>query len=420
MEYLQKTMGIIQELVYLYPFAMSWIWMAGALIFYIVRERHRNEPDVLPKLHHYPDISVLVPCHNEGAQIRETIAALEKINYPRDRFEVVAINDGSKDDTGAQLEALAERYAFLKVIHLANNMGKALALRTGALIAKGKYLVCIDGDAILEPNAVAWLAARLQMRPQVGAVTGNPRIRNRTTLLGRLQVGEFTTIIGLIKRTQNAYGRIFTLAGVVAAFRREALHDVGYWSPDMITDDIDITWNLQRKGWYVLYEPNAVCWILMPETIKGLWRQRLRWSQGSAEAALKYGWSLFRGKGRRMLPILFEYGFSLIWSHFVLLTLAAGTLEIVFQYRVETGVSGIIPSHWAVLLGMTFLLQSMVSFFIERRFEPRIIQYYWWMIWYPLGYWLIMAATATLGFYRAIFLGRKKLATWVSPDRGIR
>ena len=85
--------------------------------------------------------------------------------------------------------------------------------------------------------------------PHVGAVTGNPRIRTRSTLIGRIQVGEFSSIIGLIKRTQRIYGRVFTVSGVIAAFRRRALADVGYWSPDMITEDIDISWKLQLRHW---------------------------------------------------------------------------------------------------------------------------------------------------------------------------
>lgn len=409
----------IQEIVFLYPFAMSWIWMAGGLLFYFLRERKRSGPDVQPHLSYTPKVSILIPCHNEEAQIDETIGALVHTEYPGE-WEAIAINDGSQDGTAEKLNLLAAKYSFLRVVHLAENKGKALALRTGALLAEGKYLICIDGDALLEPNAVSWLASRLQMRPQIGGVTGNPRIRNRRTLLGKLQVGEFTTIIGLIKRTQMNYGKIFTMAGVIAAFRKRALHDVGYWSPDMVTDDIDITWKLQRAGWYVLYEPTAVCWILMPETIKGLWNQRLRWAQGSAEAAIKYTLSFFSKRGRRMLPILIEYALSIVWAHCVIISIIMSLISTLLGLSGDTGFSNIIPSHWAVLLGMTFLLQSLVSMLLEKRYEPRVFQYYFWMIWYPVAYWVIMASTAVLGLYKAIFTGRKKLATWVSPDRGVR
>ncbi|MEN8189709.1 MAG: poly-beta-1,6-N-acetyl-D-glucosamine synthase [Thermodesulfobacteriota bacterium] len=410
----------IQEIVFLYPFAMSWVWMAGGLLHYFTREKKRPGPEIEPVLSYSPMISVLVPCHNESGQIEETIAELDKTRYPRDLFEVIAINDGSTDDTAELLDNLAERFSFLKVVHLAENKGKALALKSGALLASGEFLICIDGDALLEPNAVAWLVERLQLRPKVGAVTGNPRIRNRTTLLGKLQVGEFTTIIGLIKRTQMNYGKIFTISGVVAGFRKKALQEVGYWSPEMITDDIDITWKLQKNGWFVLYEPNGISWILMPETLKGLWRQRLRWAQGAAECALKHGLSFFKKKSWRMLPILLEYFFTIVWAHAVFITMLGTFIQAASQQSIELGIQGLMPAYWGFLLGITFFLQSFVSFHLERRYEPCMFHYFAWMIWYPVAYWAIMAITACVGWYKALLFGRKTLATWVSPDRGIR
>src|SRR3546814_19934347 len=110
---------------------------------------------------------------------------------------------------------------------------------------------------------------------RVGAVTGNPRIRNRSSLLGQVQVGEFASIIGLIQRTQRDYGRFFTVSGVVAAFRRRALDHVGYWSLDMITEDIDISWKRKSDHWPIFYAPGALCGILMHETLRGLCGHRL-------------------------------------------------------------------------------------------------------------------------------------------------
>ncbi len=91
----------------------------------------------------------------------------------------------------------------------------------------------------------------------MGAVTGNPRIRNRSSLLGRLQVGEFSSIIGMIKRAQRTYGRLFTVSGAVCAFRRTALHRIGYWSDTIVTEAIDISWRLQMDDWDVRFEPRA-------------------------------------------------------------------------------------------------------------------------------------------------------------------
>ena len=169
--------------------------------------------------------------------------------------------------TQAQLEAWAAHHPRLRVVHLARNQGKALALQAGALLARHELLLCIDGDALLDPHAAAWMVRHFQRDPRLGAVTGNPRIRNRSTLLGRLQVGEFSMIVGLIKRAQSQLGGLFCVSGVIGCFRRSALHAVGYWDPTRLTEDIDITWRLQRSDWRVIYEPHALVWILMPETL---------------------------------------------------------------------------------------------------------------------------------------------------------
>ncbi|NDG02487.1 MAG: glycosyltransferase, partial [Synechococcaceae bacterium WBB_34_004] len=229
-------------------------------------------------------VSILIPCYNEAANLADTIRYALESAWPQ--FELIAINDGSSDDTGRLLEQWAARDPRVRVVHLAKNQGKAMALQAGALLARHELMVCIDGDALLDAQAVAWLVRRFQADPGLGAVTGNPRIRNRTSLLGRIQVGEFSSIIGLIKRAQSMLGGLFTVSGVITAFRRSALHEVGYWSVDMLTEDIAITWALQRAGWRVAYEPQALVWILMPETLRGLWKQRLRWAEGGIQVLL--------------------------------------------------------------------------------------------------------------------------------------
>src|SRR6476661_4518697 len=306
-------LGVLFGFAFYYPIVMSLFWMAGGLYYYLRRERGGPKPFDLPVLLSHPKVSILVPCHNEGALVDDTVAALAAQDYPD--FEIIAINDGSTDDTGARLDALAERHANMRVIHLDRNLGKANALRMGTLASRSEYLVCIDGDALLHPNATQWLLSHLLSGPRVGAVTGNPRIRNRSTLLGKMQVGEFSSIVGMIKRAQRSFGRLFTVSGVITAFRKSALHDVGYWSADMLTEDIDITWKLQRAGWDVRFEPRALVWILMPETLRGLWKQRLRWATGGAQVLLKNLDVVAHPSQNHLWPLLLELCLSLVWSY---------------------------------------------------------------------------------------------------------
>jgi len=308
----------------------------------------------------------------------------------------------------------------LRVIHFEANQGKAMALRMGALVARGEFLLCIDGDALLDVNATAYMVRLFVTSPRVGAVTGNPRIRTRSTLLGKVQVGEFSSIIGLIKRAQRVYGNIFTVSGVIAAYRRSALHRAGYWSLDMITEDIDVSWMLEADHWSIQYEPDALCWILMPETFMGLWRQRLRWAQGGAEVFLKQIRQMFVWNRRRMWGVLIEYCLSLAWAVAIVMTIALWAIGKFVAMPEGLNVPTIQPpSFWGLLLATVCLLQFAVALVIESRYEKRLIGTIFWVIWYPFFFWMLTLATALVGFPKALIGLRGKRAVWTSPDRGI-
>ena len=413
-----RLVDFFWDFAYYYPLFMAYLWMIGGLYYRFHWEgengKHYDEP---PELDHYPPVTLLVPCHNEGEHVRDTIEYLVGQKYPE--FEVVAVNDGSTDNTAEILDQLAHEYDVLRVVHLSENSGKANALRVGTMVSKHEYLVCIDGDALLDEHATTWLMRHFVESPRVGAVTGNPRIRNRTTLLGRLQVGEFSSIIGMIKRAQRIYGRIFTVSGVVAAFRKTALHRVGYWSTDMVTEDIDISWKLQLDHWDIRYEPNALVWILMPETLRGLWRQRLRWAQGGWETASKYFRNMFSWRKRRMWPVLLEYSISLVWSYAVFAIVTLWVLGKFIDMPPQWYVPTILPGWQGIILGVTCLLQFFVSLSIDSRYEKGLLRKYFWMIWYPLAYWLINVLTIVVAVPKSIFSKRGARATWKSLDRGI-
>ncbi|MGH8595865.1 MAG: poly-beta-1,6-N-acetyl-D-glucosamine synthase [Gammaproteobacteria bacterium] len=414
-----RLIDLALDLSFLYPLFMSYLWMIGGIYYFYHWERkfgpsHR----VPPRLARYPSVSLVVPCHNEGINVRETIEALLAQDYPE--FDVIAINDASSDETGPALDTLAAQHPRLRVIHFPTNQGKAAGLRMGALVSPHEFLICIDGDALLEPTAVHWIMWHFVNGPRVGAVTGNPRIRSRSTLLGRIQVGEFSSIIGIIKRAQRIYGHVFTVSGVVAGFRKAALHRVGYWSIDMVTEDIDISWKLQLDHWAVRYEPNALCWILAPETLRGLWRQRVRWAQGGAEVLLKYAGDLLRWQKRRMWLVYLELLFSVLWAHMMVVIIALSVVGAIVPLPEAWRVGTLVPQWTGVVLAFTCLLQFTVALVIDSRYEPGIGRYYYWLIWYPLAYWLLSIFTAVAGMFRAIVRRRGRKATWVSPDRGVR
>ncbi|TDR44912.1 biofilm PGA synthesis N-glycosyltransferase PgaC [Tahibacter aquaticus] len=414
-----SVIGVLLGFAFFYPLLMSFVWISGGIIYFLRWERSQPRRDQPPELAEYPLVSLIVPCHNEGENVRETIRFLAAQDYPN--IEIIAVNDGSRDDTGAQLDALLGLYPNLRVIHFAANQGKSMGLRMAALASNAEYLLCIDGDALLDKYATRWMMHHLLTRPRVGAVTGNPRIRNRSTLLGKLQVGEFSSIIGLIKRAQRAYGRVFCVSGVIGCFRKTALHRAGYWSTDMITEDIDLTWRLQLDHWSVMYEPNAMCWILMPETLKGLWRQRLRWAQGGVEVILRYAWPLLRSwRTRRMWPVFGEYVLSLLWAYVMAGLMLLWLLGQLVALPPQWTIPSLLPQWHGVILGATCLCQFALSMAIDRRYENGVGRNFYWMVWYPIAYWLLSMLTSVFALPKALAKKRGTRAVWVSPDRGIR
>lgn len=414
------TGEVMLNFVFFWPLAMSIIWMVGGFYFWFYRERKWPWYDDMPppELPGNPLISILIPCYNEGLNARETIEAALAQRYTN--IEVIAINDGSKDNTAEVLNQLASEHPRLRVIHLAENQGKAVALKTGAAAAHSDYLVCIDGDALLDRDAAVYIVAPLLRHPRVGAVTGNPRIRTRSTLVGRVQVGEFSSIIGLIKRTQRIYGQVFTVSGVISAFNRRALADVGYWSPDMITEDIDISWKLQLRHWSIFFEPRALCWILMPETLKGLWKQRLRWAQGGAEVFIVNLRRLWAWEYRRMWPLFFEFTFSTLWAFAYVVSIILFFLGFIIPMPETLDVRHLFPPAFTgLILAVVCLLQFTVSLLIERRYEKNIAGSLFWIIWFPVVYWMLSLFTTLVSFPKVMLKRKRGRARWTSPDRGI-
>jgi len=402
-----------------YPLLMAALWILLALVFFARQEWRERWLEAPPRGDVRPPVSVLIPCFNEGPQLLETLQAALSLDWPE--WEVIAINDGSVDDTGPQLEALLPLQPRLRVVHLARNQGKALALRAGALLARYDLLLCIDADAVLDPQALGWMVRHLVDDPRVGAVTGNPRIRNRTTLLGRLQVGEFSMIVGLIKRAQSVFGTLFCVSGVMGLFRRRALHAVGYWDPDRLTEDIAVTWALQRAGWRVRYEPHALVWILMPETLAGLWKQRLRWAQGGVEVLVANIDLLRHPRQWRLWVLLVEPSLTLVWAVLLAISLIELPLELLLVHpQGAASPLELLPHGLATALLPACLLQVLVSLWLDRPYDRGLGRNGFWMIWYPAAFWLVTFLASIMSLPSLHRRGRGVRARWESPDRGRR
>ena len=407
MNVLLKT---IELFVFWYPAIMSVVWIAGGIIFYMCIERGNPLP-----LYKTPMVSILVPCFNEADTVENTVKRLSEMKYPN--YEIIVINDGSSDNTSEIVTGLVDKYPNLRFIDLKENCGKANALYLGLIAAKGEILLGVDSDSYVMPDALNYMVPHFTNRfngERVGAVTGNPRVRNRSSLLAKIQLCEYSSIISLIKRTQRIWGKVMTVSGVVVAFRKRALIDAELWDRDMITEDIGVTWKLEKKFWDVRYEPRALCMMLVPETVRGLAKQRGRWTSGGMEILRRHNNIFTSWKERRLVPVYMEQLMSILWSICWLLML------IIIVYNLIVNRNYIqMPYIWkSLFLSSVCLIQFGVAMLLDRKYDPHLLKHSVVAIWYPFFYWYINALLVIKSL-PTLFKNNRKLAVWSSPDRGI-
>lgn len=405
-------MQLILEGLLFYPIVMSVFWLTGTILYFLLKEMHLKK---VIDTSINDGITFIVPCFNEADTLEETIENLSALNYPNK--EIIAVNDGSSDDTSNVLASLENHYDFV-FIDLEQNMGKANALNTAVKRSKNEYIMVIDADTIVDDDAPYYMMENFKKHENLGAVTGNPRIRNQSTLLGKIQTLEYASIIGCIKRAQVLSGFVNTVSGVFTLFSKKALEDVDYFDTDMITEDIAVSWKFHFEDYRILYEPRALCWMLVPETLKGLFKQRLRWAQGGHEVVIRDFSKMFKVKNPSLWILYLEQIFSIVWVYSIVVILTFTMLNINFldYYFYRFNLNLILLS--AFVLTYVNVIQFTLSLLIDSRYEKKNLLYVIFLSWYPVAYWIINAIVAVVAFPKAVKRKKGEFATWSSPDRG--
>jgi cellulose synthase/poly-beta-1,6-N-acetylglucosamine synthase-like glycosyltransferase len=270
-----------------------------------VRRASRSEANGPHTAAQVGDVVVVVPAYNEAVGIAASVRSLASGEYGG--VEVVVVDDGSTDGTAEIVRNLG-----LPNVRLVRqpNQGKAVALNTGIAASTAGIVVTVDGDTVFEPGTIANLVAPFA-DASVGAVSGNTKVGNRRRILGRWQHIEYVMGFNLDRRMYEVLDCMPTVPGAIGAFRRTALDQVGGVSDDTLAEDTDLTMALNRAGWRVVYEPDAVAWTEAPATLGALWRQRYRWSYGTMQAMWKHRAAIREPEhhhlGRRALPYLFVF-----------------------------------------------------------------------------------------------------------------
>ncbi|WP_181347539.1 glycosyltransferase [Thalassobacillus sp. CUG 92003] len=263
-----------------------------------------------------PTLSVLIPAHNEEMVIAETLEALINQNYPKHLLEVIVVNDNSSDQTAEIVEAYANFYPFIKVVHTRPpnaGKGKSGALNRGLKEATGEIVAVYDADNTPEPEALQYLAIGLLNDPKAGAVVGRFRVMNASkNLLTQLINIETITFQWLAQAGRWFWFRMTTIPGTNFAIRRSILGRLGGWDEKALSEDTELSFRVYNLGYHIRFFPSAVTWEQEPETWKVWWRQRTRWARGNEYVIFKYVFGFFKLKNKKVALDLFYFLFTYV------------------------------------------------------------------------------------------------------------
>lgn len=402
-------MFIFSGFVIFYPLIVSVIWIVGAL-FFGLQQRLIQKPALSGE---QPLVSVLIPGHNEADTLHEVVASVAGLTYQH--LELILIDDGSTDDTLTVMRNLQAQYQGqfpIQVIPIQQNAGKANALNVGLSYANGEHLLCLDSDSYLDEQALTHMMRSMLADPQNGAVAGRPVVRNRTTLLGRLQLLEYIGIIDIIKRGQAFItGHITTVSGVIVVYRKAAVEAVSGWTTEALTEDIDMTWKLYRQHWHVVYCPQAVSWILVPEHIRALIRQRRRWARGGLEVLVRNRQLIFTGRLAEQW-LLLDMIISNVWALCCAFSVLTYFLTMLFSQSL------ILDGGILFVLTLISIVQFIIGFTSSQRQGYVDWQDLLLLPMYFIFYWAVnlISCITALGSF---FLDPQRKGVWSSPDRGV-
>ena len=409
-----------------YPILGAFAWFIGVLCYQLIY-RHRHKDDIEFKQltpAEQPFITIMIPAHNEEVMIEHTINYLmNNLNY--EKYEVLVTDDGSTDETPAILERLQSVYDNLRVVTIKKNQGKAHAFNVGVGFARGEFILINDADSIPEPDAL-WKYMSYFMGEEhanTAAVTANMDVQNRSTIIAKSQTVEFSSIVGVIKRSQvSALGNMYAYSGANTMYRRDALIDVGLFRQDRATEDISIAWDHQLNGWTTVFSPDILFYMNVPENLDALYHQRKRWAKGGTEVLLTNFKRVVShpGKYLKQWAFITDQTLSIIWSLFFFVSTLIFLISLV-TFFFTGNYERVYHMFCMAFIFVTFemfagVLQLLSALIVDDR--GRKFKYLIFMPLYMLIYWQVNALALVTTLIPAVktILGYGS-GTWVSPVR---
>ena len=288
-----------------------------------------------------PTTTVIVPAYNEGKQVYATLMSLADSDYPVDKLQLLAIDDGSKDDTWEWMQeakkVLGDR---VSIYQQPVNKGKRHALYRGFQVGKGEIFVTVDSDSIVSKDTLRNLVSPFVVNEKCGAVAGNIRVLNNSkkALLPKMLDVSFVLSFEFVRSAESSLESVLCTPGALAAYRSEAVFKVlPEWinqtfmgQPSDIGEDRAMTNMILKNGYHVLFQRNAYAYTNVPEKYSGLYKMFIRWGRSNVRenlAMAQYVFTNFREGSKfgprilflnQILKLIMSYPFVLFMLFFIL------------------------------------------------------------------------------------------------------
>lgn len=318
----------------------------------------RYRPFSAPSQPEWPFVSVVIPAFNEGPMVERSIRSVIASDYPKERLEVIVVDDGSRDDTFFHMQRLRrEAPDLVRLVRFVGNRGKRQALMTGFRAARGEILITIDSDSEVEVSTVREMVAPFLADTKVGAVAGRVAVLNRDTLISRMLEIQYALAFDFSRSAQSSYRCVACCPGALSAFRRElVLPELETWAnqkflgrPVNHGEDQALTNLVLRRGCDTVYQRTAVVHTLAPTSYQQLSRMFVRWDRSYIVEGFSFAQFMFTPyrANNRVLPII-----TFVVMNLRLVALVWGVIQLPLVFSI--GFGPLLRATVAMLIGALF------------------------------------------------------------------
>jgi poly-beta-1,6-N-acetyl-D-glucosamine synthase len=258
-----------------YPFLFLAIFFESFVLVTLLSKPARAARARTPGGVH-PSVAVIVPCWNEASTIAATCESLLALNYPKDKLEIILVDDGSTDATPEAMSPYAN-HVQVRVIRKENG-GKHTALNAGIALTSAELVGCLDADSFVEPDSLQEIVGCFS-DPKVAAVTAAMSIHKPKSIIQHMQNAEYS--FGMtIRHTFASVNALYVTPGPFSFYRREIVEKLGGFRYGHQTEDMEMALRLQKEGYGIENAPRARVYTKAPATLGALVKQRTRWISG--------------------------------------------------------------------------------------------------------------------------------------------